>query len=264
MLRTFNHENVSGQFILDPSSSPSLKASLTLYFMDNTDVSTVEERMRRQLPLFNESGLSYKLSSEFLPQLSSGLRMTPDIYPENYGILQASVLVSNQLFSSPEGPVRMAETFSRTPLSSTDILFTSNLGGRVNVESNTTSIHPAWRSSAQLVSYVRGVEPTVDGKRRALEDLNAVQMPILYSLEPGFKVSYLNLGDPNEKDFQRVYWGENYVSLARIKQNVDKDGLFITTLGVGSEGWDDEGMCRKRQVSRGWEVFSSWLKLQWS
>ncbi|RYP12613.1 hypothetical protein DL767_011148 [Monosporascus sp. MG133] len=150
ILQTFNRENVTGKFILDPSSNLSLEARLTLFFMGNTEVSTVEKRIRSHLPPLNGSALSYELSSKFLPKVSSDLRMTPDIYPDNYGIIQASVLVSNQLFTSPEGPVRMAETFSRLPLGSSDILFSSNLGGHVNEKSDTTSMHPAWRSSAQL------------------------------------------------------------------------------------------------------------------
>ena len=179
------------------------------------------------------------------------MRLGSDIYPENYGILSGSMLVSNQLFNSPEGPSRMAESFAKLPVGANDILFTSNLGGRVTANKDLvdTAMHPAWRSSAQLISFVRAVEPSVDGKMSALQELTNIQMPILYSLEdPSFKVSYGNLGDPNEADFQRVYWGErNYERLTRIKQERDGDALFITKLGVGSEAWDEEGMCRKER-----------------
>ncbi|KAE8351821.1 chanoclavine-I synthase oxidoreductase protein [Aspergillus coremiiformis] len=250
LLQTFNRDNVSGQLILRPSANASRTASLTLYFMNHTDVAMVEERIQKHLPPWYERGFSYERVSKFLPRVSSDLRMAPDIYPDHYGILQASVLVSNQLFTSPDGPARMAEMISRLPLNANDLLFTSNLGGRVNVDSNNTAMHPAWRSSAHLVNYVRGVEPTVDRKQTALEELHHVQMPILYSLQPGFRVSYLNLGDPRETDFQDVYWGGNYARLARIKQDVDPDGLFLTRLGVGSEQWDDEGICRKSRSSR--------------
>ncbi|OTA60879.1 chanoclavine-I-synthase oxidoreductase protein [Hypoxylon sp. EC38] len=246
MLQAFNHHNVSGQFILDPSSNPSLHARLILYFMNNTEVSAVEKRIMRHLSHLSDNGLSHELYSKFLPKVSSSFRMTPDIYPDNYGIIQSSMLVSNQLFTSPEGPARMAETLSKFPLDPKDILFTSNLGGRVNVKSDYTSMHPAWRHSAQLINFVKGVEPSFDGKRKALEQLNNVQMSILYSLESGFKVSYVNLGDPSEKDFHYVYWGDNYKRLAKIKKSVDKDGLFITRLGVGSDIWDEEGMCGLR------------------
>jgi hypothetical protein len=173
--------------------------------------------------------------------------MTPDRNPDDYGILQGSVLVSNELFNSPNGLFQLADTFAKVPMRAGDILFTSNLGGRVASVKDIadTAMHPAWRSSAQLVNFVRTVEPTIDGKKSALNELRNTQMPILYSLDPSHRVSYLNLGDPNERDFQRVYWGKNYDRLYRVKQDVDKDGLFITRLGVGSEDWDEDGMCRK-------------------
>ncbi|KAI1214326.1 putative oxidoreductase [Annulohypoxylon truncatum] len=244
ILQTFNNDNIPGQFILT-ASNVSLKAGLTLYFMNDTSISAVEEETRRRLTESMENGISYKMSAQFISKISLNFRTTPDVYPDDYGITQASILVSHQLFTSPEGPARMAESFSRLALGPKDMLFTSNLGGKVNIENEPTSMHPAWRSSAQLVNYVRGVDPTGYGKSRALEELNSVQMPILYSLEPGFKASYLNLGDPNEKDFKNVYWGDNYKRLAQIKRDVDKDGLFVTRLGVGSDAWDDEGMCKK-------------------
>jgi hypothetical protein len=129
-----------------------------------------------------------------------------------------------------------------------DILFTSNLGGRVTANKGIvdTAMHPAWHSAAQLINFARAVEPSIEGKISVLKELTNIQMPILYSL-PSLKVSYLNLGNPNERDFQRVYWGENCERLSRIKQKMDKDGLFITGLGVGNEDWDEQGTYRKQR-----------------
>jgi hypothetical protein len=252
ILQVCNREIIPGQFILHSSTAKSLEASLTLYFVNTTDISTVESRVKTHMTTFiGESGMSHTLSLKFQAKISSELRMVADIYPENYGILSGSMLISNQFFNSPEGPLQMAESFARVPMGPNDILFTSNLGGRViaNKDLVDTAMHPAWRSSAQLITFVRAVETSIDGKVSALEELTTVQMPVLYSLEdPSFRVSYSNLGDPNEKHFQRVYWGDrNYKRLLRIKQKVDKDGLFVTRLGVGSEGWDEEGMCRKER-----------------
>ncbi|OTB14166.1 hypothetical protein K445DRAFT_23947 [Daldinia sp. EC12] len=248
VLQALNLDNIPGQFVLSVTSNGTLKADLTMYFINHTDQAAVDEKVMKYLTTHRASEFSYGLSSKVLPKTSLSFRMTPDIYPENYGIIQASVLVSSQLFNSPEGPVRMAEVFSKLPLGPNDLLFTSNLGGRVNTKGVSTSMHPAWRSSAQLVNYVKSVGPTVDEKLRGLEDLSSVHMPILYSLEPGFKVSYFNLGDPGEVDFQNVYWGHNYKRLAQVKDDVDKDGLFITKKGVSSDLWDEEGMCRKQRV----------------
>ncbi|KAF7589020.1 hypothetical protein BBP40_004847 [Aspergillus hancockii] len=260
-LRAVNRENVPGQFLLNPVSSTSMEAMLTLYFLNATVQSDGERRIAEHLAFLEGSGLRYNLSSIFQAKVSSTLRMVPDIDPRDYGILQGSVLVSKNLFDSPDGPPRLADTFARVPMRVGDLLFTSNLGGQVNAEQEIagTSMHPGWRSAAQLINFVRTVEPSIDGKMSALDELTNAQMSALYSLDPDLKVSYLNLGDPNEGDFQRVYWGENYGRLYQIKQEVDKDGLFITRLGVGSEDWDDDGMCRKTHtsLSRVWKVWRS-------
>lgn len=180
--------------------------------------------------------------------VSSELRMAPDIYPENYGIISGLVLVSNKVFNSREGPLRMARSFAKMPMGQNDLLFTSNLGGRVNTNQGIvdTAMHPAWRNSAQLITFVRAVELTIHGKKSALEELTNTQLPILYSLEEQeSRVSYLNLPYPSEQNFKRVYWGEdNYRRLLQIKNKVDKDESFITKMGVGSENWDEDGMCR--------------------
>ena len=71
-------------------------------------------------------------------------------------------------------------------------------------------------------------------------------MPVLYGLEERERVSYRNLGDPREENWQNAYWGRrNYGRLEEIKRVVDEEGLFVGRRGVGSDEWDGEGMCRK-------------------
>jgi hypothetical protein len=107
-------------------------------------------------------------------------------------------------------------------------------------------MHPGWRHSALLINLYKAVRRSVEAKLHASHELTTVQMPILYSLDPSYKVSYLNMGDPNDPDFRNVYWGTNYERLLAIKQKWDVDALFITRLGVGSEFWDHDGLCRKQ------------------
>ncbi|KAI0436159.1 putative oxidoreductase [Xylaria telfairii] len=262
VLQMFRHENVSGQFLMSPPSKTSFEASLTLYFLGVTNISAVEPLVQNRLSFLDGSGLSYNLSSEYLPKVSFVTRMKPDIYPENYGILQTSVLISNELFSSPREPARITEALSRFPMKPNDILFTSSIGRRGNI--NSTSMHPAWHTAAHLITFVRSVEPTAAGKRNALEELHNVQMPILYSLDPNLHVSYVNLADPGQDEFQNVYWGANYQRLANIKRDIDQDELFISRLGVGSEEWDENGICRKvgSGIFRGWKA-PGYLRQRW-
>jgi hypothetical protein len=41
------------------------------------------------------------------------------------------------------------------------------------------------------------------------------------------------------------FWGGNYERLYNIKQEGDPRGLFISRKGVGSEDWDDVGLCTR-------------------
>ena len=254
-LQAFNKEGIPGQLIIHPSINGSLETSLTMYFTNMTSESDVEAHMRTHITSFMpESGIPYTLSTKFQAHSSSELRMDADIYPPDYGILTGSVAVSERLFASRSGPSKIARAFARLPMGPGDTIFTSNLGGKVtsNKDLVDTAIHPAWRDSAQLINFIRVVEPSIGGKISALRELTTLQMPILYSIENlNTRVSYRNMGDPNEKDFQGVYWGkQNYRRLLRIKRNRDKDGLFVTRLGVGSEDWDDEGMCKRQNSMR--------------
>jgi hypothetical protein len=248
-LKSLNQEGTAGQFVLRSLPEEAVNASLTVYFLNLTNTSYAEERMHSTRTLLDRNKITYTFSPNCQAKVSSTFRTGPDIYPEDYGILMGSVLVSRDLFNSVQGPSRLTHHFSQLPMGPGDLLFTSNLGGRITANENLTdtAMHPAWRESAQLVNFVRRVQPSSQGKATALEELNEVQMPKLYEIEPNFKVSYRNLGDPREKEASQVYWGKNYRRLLEIKQKWDPKGLFFSQLGVGSEHWDAEGICRRQR-----------------
>jgi hypothetical protein len=54
---------------------------------------------------------------------------------------------------------------------------------------------------------------------------------------------YSNEADVNEPQFQTTFFGPNYAELTRIKAKYDPDDLFIVAAGVGSERWDEWGLC---------------------
>jgi hypothetical protein len=244
-LRSFNEQGVAGEVHLraDP-----LTAMLTLHFLNTTDLDNVDRRLGAILDYFRTREIPYNYSSEYHARMSSSLRHDPDIYPAEYGITQGSVLVSDHLFKSPRGPYQIAKTLSLVHLHSGDEIFINTLGGAVNTNHNSVnaSMHPGWRHSALLINLYKAVRRSVESKLHASHELTSVQMPILYSLDPNYKVSYFNMGDPNDPDFRNVYWGTNYERLLAIKQKWDVDALFITRLGVGSEFWDPDGLCRNQ------------------
>jgi hypothetical protein len=85
---------------------------------------------------------------------------------------------------------------------------------------------------------------TFEEQQKTRDEVTNMQVPILKSLEPGKMGAYLNEADSQEPNFQQSFWGDNYARLYAIKQKWDTLGLFIVRRGVGSEDWDDDGLCR--------------------
>ena len=57
--------------------------------------------------------------------------------------------------------------------------------------------------------------------------------------------AYFNEADTFEEDWQEQFWGtDNYNALLSVKKTWDPEGLFVCRQCVGSEEWDDGGMCR--------------------
>jgi hypothetical protein len=63
-----------------------------------------------------------------------------------------------------------------------------------------------------------------------------VFMPPLEELTPG-SGAYLNEADPNQRDWQQAFHGDNYDNLLEIKRKYDPDNRFYAFKAVGSEYW---------------------------
>jgi FAD/FMN-containing dehydrogenase len=61
---------------------------------------------------------------------------------------------------------------------------------------------------------------------------------------PPYGGMYLNEPDILEKEWQLAQWGEQYPRLLAIKKDIDPKDLLIVRLGVNSEGWDQEIICK--------------------
>lgn len=57
--------------------------------------------------------------------------------------------------------------------------------------------------------------------------------------------TYSNEADVREPNFQQTFYGSNYGRLRAVKRRYDPSGLFIVRTGVGSEEWDEAGICRR-------------------
>lgn len=112
-----------------------------------------------------------------------------------------------------------------------------------------SALHPVWRRALLHFVIARGwaAETSVADQQALQRNLTHVEVPILKSLDPSSGGgAYLNEADAYEQDFQDSFWGSNYPRLYELKQKWDPQNLFIVKSGVGSEDWDDEGLCPKQ------------------
>ena len=158
-----------------------------------------------------------------------------------------SRLVSRSFVNSPGAPAKIASGLSGLLLGPNDYIEGNVVaGGQVAANSNINSaLNPAWRTTVVHLLFIRQWTANTTFAQQAVIKANITnnEVPILKSFEPGKMGAYLNEADANEPNFQQSFWGSNYVELYAIKAARDPNGLFISRKGVGSEGWDDDGLC---------------------
>ncbi|KAJ7301702.1 FAD-binding domain-containing protein [Mycena albidolilacea] len=119
-------------------------------------------------------------------------------------------------------------------------------GGQVAANADISSaVHPAWRTAkTHLLTGNFWTDQTplaeIDVLRR---NFQTTQLTIMEQLSGKNGAAYSNEADVNEPHFQTTFFGLNYAKLTRIKAKYDPDDLFIVMAGVGSERWDEWGLC---------------------
>ncbi len=118
--------------------------------------------------------------------------------------------------------------------------------------SKETSVSPAVFDTAGLVIIgaanntiydgVKGHEPDLKKAELATQKVNTA-MKFFIDAAPNAG-AYANEADYFQKNWQQAFWGANYAKLLSIKQKYDPTGLFYCHHCVGSEQWEDNGMCR--------------------
>ncbi|KXG54276.1 FAD-binding, type 2 [Penicillium griseofulvum] len=101
------------------------------------------------------------------------------------------------------------------------------------------SVNPAWRHALMDV-VIGGAFDYADWDSNVARQavITDIIMPPLEELTPG-SGAYLNEADPNQKDWQQAFYGDNYDSLLEIKRRYDPDNRFYSFKGVGIIGVDD-------------------------
>lgn len=117
-----------------------------------------------------------------------------------------------------------------------------------------TSTNPAIFNASGIIIISSGnnqVYPGVANKDLDHKEAEIVSHKIIKAIQYFMQLApqsgaYLNEADYFQKDWQRVFWGDNYSRLLKIKKKYDPQGLFYCHHCVGSEFWDAAGMCRVR------------------
>lgn len=255
-LPTLNDAGGSGYYFIQPQydlNGTTVSAmALMLVFPDVTDTARVNRLYHPLISALNgTAGVTAQYGSVPFPSfsqvISTVLLPGPVGTPDETGAtnLVGSRLFSRDLLVSKDGPARLIDA-----LKSLGVGFTGHVvaGGAVaaNAETVDSALNPAWRRTITHIAFGKDWEANATlAEQQAIREQVTDGVRTLRSVEGDDKMgAYLNEANAYEMDFQASFWGENYPRLYEIKQKWDPTGLFITRKGVGSEDWDDAGLCK--------------------
>lgn len=220
-------------------------------FVNETNKAVIEKAMAPMVAEVNKyaaPGSVHNIS--MIPRVSDFiLGALPDAADATGGILTlGSRLVSRDFLLSKDGPKRLTNALRDIAKLSPSVGYTGHVvaGGAAADTTIDSAVNPAWRKTLTHIAFGADWNSTTSAKEQKAiqEEMTNIKVEKLRVLEPHMG-AYLNEADANEKDFQKSFWGANYKKLYRVKQTVDPDNLFIARKGVGSEDWDDAGLCRR-------------------
>ncbi|KAJ5589670.1 FAD-linked oxidoreductase [Penicillium hetheringtonii] len=223
---------------------------IEVYLTGDQSNQTGNQNMLDHLARLQELGLQVAYSEEHVEKLSAYLAQPRGMDQAGASILTASRLISKDLLSSHMGPDQVAETLHRLEFHPGDVLSFEGMVGRQAMGTDhlvDNALHPDWKKALISLTLGRALPPSPNWKvyEQIEQELSETQVPLLQSIDSAVGgAGYLGVPFAYERDPVMTYWGSNYARLLSIKHLWDPMGLFITRLGVGSEDWDDEGMCR--------------------
>ena len=253
-LPSINDAGASGYYFVTPAATPGNISitSLAFFFANVSDIGYVNRTVKPAVDdistLLGNASVVYQ--TYFAPEskyvFATILNGTADTTGSVARV--GSRLISHDFLASPDGPARLSAALQRI----TEIVpvgFTCHVvaGGQVARNKNlvNSALNPAWRRAVSHITF--GLSWASDAPlevQRAKTSLITNQLvPFLKALEPDMG-AYLNEADADEVDFQQSFWGANYGRLLDLKKKMDPRGLFITRRGVGSEEWNDDGLCK--------------------
>ncbi|RYP16124.1 hypothetical protein DL765_005325 [Monosporascus sp. GIB2] len=112
------------------------------------------------------------------------------------------------------------------------------------------AVLPQWRRAAVMSVYSLPFDFAAPiGDMQARQDrVTKDLMPPIEAVTPDAG-AYINEADYQQPDWQRIFFGSNYLRLLEVKRRYDPWGLFWNSIAVGSESWEvskDGKLCKTR------------------
>lgn len=258
-LPSLNDAGGSGYYYTLPNVSLSANTSVStlislLVFPEKTNLAEVDKSYQSLTAILEDiTGIKTQNTSIPFPTMNSTISTLlfggSKADPAGDVSLLASRLYSKDLLTSKDGPFRLAKAWKSIRMDPNGAIVGHVVAGgaaAANGDKVDSAVNPAWRKAVTHMLFRRSwnANATLEEQRAILSNMTEVEIPVLRSVEGARHMgAYLNEACPYEPGFQASFWGDNYPRLYQIKQKWDPSGLFITRKGVGSEDWDDAGLC---------------------
>ncbi|KAK1831166.1 FAD binding domain-protein [Podospora conica] len=191
----------------------------------------------------DQSGIPYQSTLDEFPTFHEAhTKTSPDP-----GVLEANMgsrLIPRSVLSSTDSAADLVDAIRS--LVESGLLFSGVSFNVSRFASSQTAVNPAWRSS--ITSGVFGsffnrtsYEVNIADQKRVTE----VYVPRLSAVTGDN--AYMNEADFREPEWQKVFYGENYARLLKVKRKYDPEGMLYALTAVGSEGWEvrsDGRLCK--------------------
>ncbi|KAF7330618.1 FAD-binding domain-containing protein [Mycena sanguinolenta] len=180
------------------------------------------------------------------PFLNESLALPGDDDSVGFNAVLGSRLIPAATYR--DSPSAVGEVYKKLLESGvTEILGAMVAGGKVAENAHISSaVHPAWRTAKMYILTVGTWDDSaslaeIDQIRHLFQKAH---LPIIEEITGPNAGAYSNEADVLEPNFQTTFFGPNYGKLSAIKSKYDPNDLFIVGAGVGSERWDEWGLCR--------------------
>ncbi|KAJ6551159.1 FAD-binding domain-containing protein [Mycena capillaripes] len=240
----------AGQYyylLKNTAAAPNATIFLVRTYMPNT---TASQGTALMAPFLNASlalpGISL-VSQQYTYADVNDILFAPD---DSVGVslVEGSRLVPENFYHDPASSETVGRVYKKLlDGGATIILGHIVAGGKVAENANISSaVHPAWRTAKTHLIIVGQWDDSISlaEVREARNLFQTTQLPIIEEMTGPDAGAYSNEADVLEPNFQTTFFGPNYAKLSAIKKTYDPEDLFIVGAGVGSERWDEWGLCK--------------------